>query len=246
MAVYYRTKAIVFAKRDRAEADRSFSVFAEGFGRLEIFAKAIRKIASKLKSGIDSFYLSEIEFVQGKSQKTLTDAMAIDKFKNITENAHKFKIAGSIAEVLDDVIRGQEKDEGLWLLITEVFERLDNMEQDNWKLDLLYCYFLWNMLSLLGYGPQAEVCGLCKARLNPYGIYFSAEDGGIVCKACFGAGSRKINSDFVKILRIILKKDWETLVKIKMQDQSKELLKGATEEYYKYISSNLCQKQQSF
>ena len=50
MAVHYRTNAIVFKKEDQSEADRIFTVFTHDFGKLDIRAKAIRKINSKLKN----------------------------------------------------------------------------------------------------------------------------------------------------------------------------------------------------
>ena len=48
MTTRYKTKAFVFKKNERNESDGFFSVFTDGFGRLDIFAKAIRKNASKL------------------------------------------------------------------------------------------------------------------------------------------------------------------------------------------------------
>ena len=85
MAVHYRTQGFIFKKDERAESDQILSVFTKDFGRLELKAKAIRKIASKLRPDIDMFYLSEIEFIQGKNNKTLTDATKIEKFDDIAK-----------------------------------------------------------------------------------------------------------------------------------------------------------------
>ena len=117
MAIYYKTQGIIFKKKDISEADRVFSVFTYEFGRLEIVARAIRKITSKLRSGIEIFSLSEIEFIQGKNRKTLTDTIAIEKFSNIIQNPNKLKISYQIGEVLDSFIRGQEKDEDIFILL---------------------------------------------------------------------------------------------------------------------------------
>ncbi len=86
MALHYRTCGFVIKKNDIAEADRIFTVFSQDFGKIKILGKAIRKITSKLKSGIDTFYLSEIEFIQGKTYKTLTDSVVLEKFENIKKN----------------------------------------------------------------------------------------------------------------------------------------------------------------
>lgn len=81
MFVHHRTKAIVLKKVDRKEADQLFTLYTEDFGKLTVLGRAIRKISSKLRSGIEIFYLSEIEFIQGKAYKILTDAVLIEKFE---------------------------------------------------------------------------------------------------------------------------------------------------------------------
>src|SRR3989344_4937084 len=126
MTTRYKTRAFVFKKNDINESDRFFSVFTDDFGRLDIFAKAIRKNASKLRSGIDIFFISEIEFIQGKSKKTLTDATIIEKFDNVWQDLEKFKIANKIGEILDNFIKGEEKDEEIFSLLNEVMEKLNS------------------------------------------------------------------------------------------------------------------------
>src|SRR5260221_8614188 len=107
MSLYYKTEGFVFKKDDSLEADRNFSVFTKDFGRVEIFAKAIRKINAKLKGGIDIFHFSEIEFVQGKKRKTLTDAVLLDKFSGIAGHPENFLLALKISELMDNFIKGQ-------------------------------------------------------------------------------------------------------------------------------------------
>ncbi len=152
MFTHYRTQGIVLKKEDRREADQVFTIFTKDFGRLEIMAKSVRKIKSKLRGGMELFYLSEIEFVQGKGYKTLTDALLVDKFKPIRNNLEKFKIAYQIASVFDKLIKGQEKDEKVWQLFKEVFRRLNSTADNN--LGLLYHYFLWQFLAIQGYDPE--------------------------------------------------------------------------------------------
>jgi len=246
MTTRYATKAFVFSKKDVNESDRSFSVFTDDFGRLDIFAKAIRKNASKLRSGIDIFFMSDIEFVQGKRKKTLTDATVIEKFRNISQDTERFKIANKIGDVLDNFIKGEEKDEGLFNLLSEIFCKLDDCNLNIRKSFLLYYYFLWNAFSLLGYRPEVQKCNICRGKINPFNIYFSYKLGGTVCDGCAGSeksecpegvpsGSRRINSDIVKIVRLILEKDWQTISKLKIEPSSQELLQKVSDDYYSYV-----------
>ena len=213
MTIYYKTQGFVFKKEDINESDRIFSVFTSDFGRLDIFAKAIRKSVSKLRSGIDTFLISDIEFVQGKNKKTLTDAAIVNKFCNLPLNPERFRIANAIGGTLNKLLRGQEKDQNIFNLLDEVFNKLNSQKLKIQGLELLYYYFLWNFLALLGYKPEIYRCNACHDKLNPYNIHFSCKSGGVLCKKCQinDFSSTKINSDIVKILRLILKKDWQTI-----------------------------------
>jgi DNA repair protein RecO (recombination protein O) len=239
MTTRYKTRGFIFQKKDVNEADRNFSVFTDSFGRLDIFAKAIRKNASKLRSGIDIFFMSELEFIQGKSRKTLTDTNVIEKFSGVMNDLEKFKTANKIGEILDNFIKGEEKDEGVFNLLNETFYRLNNLSFSNTKCQLIYYYFLWNFLSSLGYCPEVNKCNICHGKLNPYNIYFSDKSGGTVCKKCMGHDNqaKKINSDIVKILRMILKKDWRVLSKLKIEASSQELFRKISDNYYLYTLS---------
>lgn len=235
--VKYRTKGFVFKKVDKSEADRSFSVFTEDYGRLEILGRATRKINSKLRSGIDVFYFSEIEFIQGKNNKTLTDAI---KINNNVKNLRSLEVAGKITNVLDNFLRGQEKDEAILNLLNEIFSKLNDCLPPTTNCSLIYYYFLWNFLSILGYHPEVQKCAECSSNLQPENLYFSNKDGGVICEKCLinNDGVKKINADFIKIIRLILKKDWQTLSKLKINEESKKTIEVISEEYLCYIMPN--------
>ena len=219
MAVHYRTQAFILEKTDFQEADQVFTVYTEDFGKLKVLGRAIRKIKSKLRAGVELFYLSEIEFIQGKNHKTLTDATAIEKLNNVRQDLEKLEIVSQIAENVDDLIKGEEKDEDVWNLLTEVFEKINSYS-------LIYHYFLWNLLSILGYQMDLYYCANCQKKLIPEKLYFNSEEG-IICSGCFeGAADKQICPEIIKILRLFLKKDWNILLRLKTQDFHKKELEA--------------------
>lgn len=242
MTTYYKTQGFTFKKEDRLEADRIFSIFTKDFGKVEIFSKAIRKITSKLRGGIEIFSLSEIEFIQGESRKTLTGTLCIEKFKNINQAPEKFEIAHKISNLIDCFIKGQEKDQGIFDLIIDTFEKLnsfDNKHSMYSGYQLIYYYFFWSFVSVLGYRPELLKCAVCQKKLNPYNLYFSSEEGGIICKNCYilKRDSLEVTSDFVKVLRLILKKDWKTLSRLKIENSNQKLLEKVSSDYHNYLLS---------
>lgn len=281
MAVHYRTQGIILKKEDLREADRLFTIYTKDFGKLEILGKAIRKIKSKLRGGAEIFYFSEIEFIQGKTYKILTDAVLIENFKNIRKELKRLRIAHLITEALDNLIKGQEKDEKIWNLLNETFNKLNSYKLEaldtprrtrgplgGWRVGtrglpakrdelpslgrsprrvasykLIYYYFLWNLISILGYGIDLHGCVLCQKKLKPESLHFDPEEGGIVCKSCFKRkrtdkrrSGKKIESEIIKILRIILKKDWQTLKKLKIDKTILKSLERISENYLSYLS----------
>ena len=181
MAVYYRTQGFIFKKKDILEVDRVFSIFTYDFGRLEIFGKAIRKITSKLRGGIEIFSLSEIEFIQGKNRKTLTDTIAIEKFSNIMQDPSRLEISHKISDILDNFIKGQEKDESIFALLKETLNKLNSPKTQASISQLIYYYFLWNFLSTIGYHPEIQKCAACGLKLNPDILYFSNKAASALC-----------------------------------------------------------------
>lgn len=240
MATKYKTKAFVFKKENRNESDRQFSLFTDEFGRIDITARAIRKTTSKLRSGIDIFSISEVEFIQGRTKKTLTDASIIKRFNNIYSNTDKLLTAGNIAEVTDSLIRGQEKDREIYKVLCDAFYVLNNDAIEAKKCSRVYYYFLWSLMSVLGYRPEVEKCNDCQKKLDQDYIYFSNKSGGAICGDCARdyVECRKINSDVIKILRIIFSRDWETMSKLRVDISSKNMFKDISDSYYSYISAD--------
>ena len=231
MAVQYKTQAFVFKKMDRNESDGFFSVFTYDFGRLDIFAKAIRKITSKLRPDIDIFYFSDIEFIQGKSHKTLINAASINKFSNINMDLKRLEIVHKVANIIDSFIKGQEQDEETFKLLTDFLNKLDFCDLKIKNYQLIYQYFFWNFISSQGYKLEVNSCTVCREKLEPRNIYFSNKEGGIICKKCLAVdkNAMEINPDTVKILRLILRKDWEIIAKLKVEPYSQKILESISE-----------------
>lgn len=237
----YRTKGIIIKKEDTGEADQLLTIYTKDFGRLEILGKGIRKIKSKLRSAAEIFYLSEIEFIQGRGYKTLTDAILIKRFSNLRKDLKRLALAYRISEICDNLVRGEEKDEKIWQLLIEAFEKLNNLSLVISHLSLLYYYFLWNFLSFLGYQPELFNCSLCQKKLIPDKLYFSPKEGGVICEKCFGKTKKelKIEPEVIKILRLILKRDWKILSRLKIEDSYQKSLKVVSAGYLSYINSFL-------
>jgi len=227
MFLRYRTQGIIIKKDDWKEADRFFTVYTKDFGKIKVLGRGIRKVSSKLKSGMETFYFSEIEFIQGKNYKTLVDAVLINKFENIRKDLKKTIIAYRILGIFDDLIQGQEKDDKAWNLLLESLKDLN--DQEDYKI--VYYYFFWNFLSLLGYAPNLYSCSICQNKLEYKKNYLDL-GGGMVCSGCFKKQKkeREVDPDLIKILRILLQ-DKKIAFNLKIKQNQIDLLKELSQDY---------------
>lgn len=261
MAVHYRTQGFILKKIDKGEADQLFTIYTKEFGKIEILGKAIRKIKSKLRPGTDNFYLSEVEFIQGKIYKTLTDAVLIDKFGYLRKDLRKLKIVYQISDIFDGLVRGQEKDDKTWNLLLGTFKELNNQpsartdpvqdkqstinHKNAWpslgdgtsNQQLIYYYFFWKFLSLLGYKPELHTCSLCQKKLIPQNLYFNFREGGVICQNCFKKTKEgeRIFPETIKILRFILEKKWQIVSRLKTEEKYFQSLKKISDYWINFL-----------
>lgn len=220
---HYRTLGIVLAKKNRGEADRTFVLYTQNFGRIELVGKSIRKMKSKLKSGIDVFYFIEAEFIQGKNQKILTDAILLDNFFKALKSEKKLEVVSLMFEIVEKLTNGQEKDDKVWNLILSTIEKLALYENES-KNEAIFHYFLWNFFTFLGYSPQLYSCPVCQSRLLPETFFLFPSKGGVVCWQCHSKAqkeeqnilTKEITVDTVKIIRLFIEQPIEDAQKLNL------------------------------
>jgi len=232
MATHYRTKALILGKREFREADRFFTFFTEDYGKVEALAKGERKIESKLRGGLELFYFSEISFIQGRYWKTLVDASLVENFDNIRQELPKLKTASLIGREVSALIKGQEQDQDLWKLLKDTFEHLNESS----RIFLVYQYFFWRFVSHLGYRTQLYNCVDCKEELTPSQLYFSASQGGLICRNCKEGLNQKVTPGTVKIIRSLLGQDWQEVKRLKVNDHHQKL-NELSNFYFSYLKS---------
>lgn len=235
MTIRYRVEGFIFKSRPRSESDRVLSVFTKEAGRIEVVGRAIRNMNSKLRGGAELFSFAELEFIQGRAHKTLTDARTTIRFPGVTKDPQKFSIATSISRMADEFIKGQEPDKQILNLFYIFFEKIEQAPAI--RNSSLAISFFWNFAVLLGHRPQLYSCAQCHKKLVPRSLYFSASDGGAICFSC-ASGKRgvvSLSSGALKVLRMIIKQEWSILEKVRLGKEAHELLVRVSKEYYKYL-----------
>jgi len=234
----HRTQGFILKKENSGETNQLLFVYTKDFGKVELSAKAIRKLNSKLKSSTQVFYLSEIEFIQGRAQKTLTDALAVERFPEIRKNVLKLRLAYNFSQVFCDLVKNQEADRKLWQFLNNFFSELNSENLTVLKAQLFYHFYLWNLLDLLGYRPELNSCVFCRKKVIPSGIFWAVNEGGLVCRNCLAKvkiKTEKIDIQTIKILRLFLNQGWQTIRALEIGPKSIEDLRNVSKNYFNHI-----------
>lgn len=145
-----KSEAIILKYSDSNKVDRILTIYSKERGKINISAKGVKKLESKLRYSIEPISYVSIILVEGKNFLILKDAVLLDQFLNIKKDLEKIKIAKKLAEMIDEAIAGEEKDEDVWNLILTTLEELNvGYQVSNIKRD-----FQRNLIKLLGYDPE--------------------------------------------------------------------------------------------
>jgi len=123
-SVYFKTEGLVIKKMPFGEADFLVRVLTKDFGKMDVLAKGARKTASKLNPHLDILNHIRMQFVKnGERIPTLMDAEIIAKYDDWFSDADKLSIMGRVLQVIDMVILPGAKDEKLFFMALEFFNK---------------------------------------------------------------------------------------------------------------------------
>ncbi|MBU4285148.1 DNA repair protein RecO [Patescibacteria group bacterium] len=147
-----KTEAIILKSVDSNEVDRLLTIYSEKLGKINIFAKGVKRLESKLRYSIEVITYVQMILVEGKNFLILKDAVLIDQFLNIKKDLEKIKIAKKLADLINEAIVGEERDEDIWKLVLGTFKDLNCA--DSASIKTLADKFEKKLISLLGYNPE--------------------------------------------------------------------------------------------
>lgn len=154
MNIRYRAQGIILDWEDRLEADRVFSVLTKEFGMVALWVVSCRKISSKLRGGMRPFSCSDIEFIQGRNRKTVTDARSVLAYP-LSGNLEGLRAAMRVVKTVKALVPKEDPDERVWTLVLDTLRACVSVASAR-EARLVYYAFFWGLAERLGYGTLAE------------------------------------------------------------------------------------------
>lgn len=214
--------AIVLGRRDAGEYDRILSLFSKERGKVEAFAKGVKKITGKNGPFLEPFFLIEAETVANHELDKFIKAYPLESFKTTRGDMKKMRLAGYAAYFLNTCTQPGVKNEEVFALFLSWLKFLDCAKDA--RVNILYGLMI-KIFAHLGFEPVLSSCSRCEAKLaREYkNIYFSVSEGGIICSSCrskfpeLNKGAVKLDLSEYKFLRTLLVNGWELINKLKRE-----------------------------
>jgi len=176
----YQTEAIVIKKTKLGEADSILTFFTPQLGKIQGFAKSLRKPRSKLAGHLELLTHSQVSFARGRNLDTITGSQTINSFMPLKNDLWLTSCGLYVAELVNQFAADHQENFSLFQLMLDTLNRLCG---ENNK-ELILRYFELHLLESAGYRPQLRECVACRKELEPTTNYFSPSAGGMLCPAC--------------------------------------------------------------
>lgn len=229
----YQTEAIVIRRTNLGEADRILTLFTRDLGKIRAVAKGVRRPQSKLGGHVELLTHSRLMLARGRSLDIITQAQTITNFLPLKDDLERTACGLYVAELVDAFTAERAEDPALFDLLVDILAHLAQSP----RTDIVLRYAELQLLSQVGYRPELQRCGDCKAPLQPRTNFFSPSHGGVLCHICgyHEPRARPLSLNALKVLRFWQSCDFATAEKVKLDRELALELEAVLQEYIRFL-----------
>ncbi|MEX0616515.1 MAG: DNA repair protein RecO [Candidatus Woykebacteria bacterium] len=229
----FSTEGIILKRIDFGEADRLVTVFTKNKGKITSLAKGIRRIESRRSGNVDLLNRVKLFFAQSKGLPILTEAEAVDTYKNLKKDLGRVGQAYYLIELTDQFFHDQQENFRVYDLLSESLSLLDRGE----RVESIIRAFELKILSLAGYKPQLFSCPKCRVRISQTENFLSPEAGGVLDKSCANGSAivKSISPQIIKLMRFSNDRPLEESLRVSVPGSLMGDFKAHMRFYLEYI-----------
>lgn len=232
----YCTKTIILGRTAFREYDSWTIVYSLERGKLDLVARGVKKIKSKLAAHLEPLNLAEIMVVRGRQFDYIGAASSQNCFPGIKGDLAKLAVAGKAVNMFNKLVKAEEADKEVFSLLEEFLEGLDSRELKI-NNDLWASLFTFKILAQLGYRPQLYNCVICDSKITPAGNSFDLSRGGLVCQQCSSVKKGNvltISDNSIKVLRAVVDNGLKKLKNFKIGAKLEAEVKNIINSFFQY------------
>jgi DNA repair protein RecO (recombination protein O) len=228
----YQTEAIVIRKTKLGEADTILTFFTPELGKIQGFARSLRKPKSKLAGHLELLTHSQVSLVRGRNIDTITGSQTINSFLPLKTDLDLTSYALYATELVNQFTADNVEDPALFSLLVET---LQGLSQGGDK-DLILRYFELHLLDMAGYRPQLEHCVACKSALKEANNLFSPSAGGMLCPGCRQSQlAYPLSEKARKVLLLLQHSAYSAISELEIERELSHQLEMVMRNYLRYL-----------
>ncbi|TAK03285.1 DNA repair protein RecO [Patescibacteria group bacterium] len=216
MATLFRTTGVVLSRRDHREADRWYSAFTDGYGKVEFLARGGHKPLAKLTPHLEMPAEIDLLLVDGRQYFTVAASDRVRAFSNLYTDPGKLTLVSGALHLVDIGTKPHEADPVLYDELKRFLSAVDEAPAlSAERAGFLLAAFALKLLAIIGYRPELANCLACKDALRPGSYRWYAPKGGVVCDGCATRdasqwfAARPMKDETLKLIRFALAERFE-------------------------------------
>ncbi len=229
----YQTEAIIIKKTKLREADVIFTLYTPHLGKIQAFAKSVRKTRSKMAGHLELLTHSQVSLARGRNLDTITGSQTINSFLPLKSDLWLTSCGLYVIELVNQFTPEDVENLPLFQLLLATLGQLCRTG----NRDLALRYFELHLFGEVGYQPQLQQCVSCQKPLEPVVNSFSPGSGGMLCPDCAAnhPSSHPLSVNAQKVLRLLQNSDYGTVDRLKIDAGLSRELERVINSYLRYL-----------
>ena len=190
----HTSQAVVLYRSDYSNTSQVVSLLTRDRGRIDGLAKGAHRSKNPFQGPFDLGILYEVTWIERRAGQLaiLTEAEVLEGFRALRRDLGRHVLAAQTVELLQAVSMPAEPTPGLFDLARAAWIAIDREPLDELPWRLLHFEVL--ALRELGFLPSVDACASCGQAWPGKGrpAYFSAIEGGLICRACRSGRSEQV------------------------------------------------------
>ena len=252
------TEGIVLRQVKAPGGRRMITLFSQKFGKISVGTSLNEGGRTKAALAVRAFSYGRYELFKNRESYNLNNGQVIKSFYAIGEDLDKYMAAAYVLELTEKILPEELPQPRIFSLLIDFLSALEKREKKHKTLVMAY---MIKVLDIMGHMPVLDECACCGKPIGGQGpggsgrpaastpdrpdghaVYFSIEEGGIVCGQCAGqlrlATERpviyKTDIGIIEILKYFQRTPMGSFSRIALNDDVEEVLQRIMKEYISY------------
>jgi len=210
----YKTEAVVLRQRRLGEADRILVIYTPSLGKMDVKARGVRKMTSRMSGHLQPLTRCMLQLAQGHVSDVVAGCETLESFQPLRDDLDRLSRALYAAELNDRFSPERAQSFPTYRLLLDTLRRLASTDEP----DMVLRFFEMRLVDQCGFRPELEVCSGCGSRLEPEQNRFAPLSGGAVCQSCIPGltGTRVLSLNALKVLRLLQRESYNDVARVRI------------------------------